>query len=153
MPKSRIDKLLKEGREEPFDAGHEDGKEAVEDLDKIQCAQDFFHSNFICMFAAMLHGLLSLMYVPSVVRVLIKTGKSGNPLTAFLRYLSTVNHVLEWYRNPGQRRMSLAKVRVLHKNANAMVREKKSIHGVIRTKLINLSILVLCFSFSQSFVI
>ena len=123
---SRIDRLLKEGREEPFDAGlRDDGTEAVEDLDKIKCAQEFFQSNFLSMFACMLHGLVSLMYVPSVVGILIQTGQSDNPLKAFLRYLSTVNHVLEWYKNPEKRRMSLKKVRALHKNASAMVSRKK----------------------------
>lgn len=123
MRQSRIEKLFHQGREEPFDAGHHEKgfDEDVEDLAKIKCAQDFFESNFLSMFACMLHGLFSLMYVPSVVGVLVKTGKSDNPLKAFLRYLSTVNHILEWYKSPEKRRVSLAKVRALHRNANARV--------------------------------
>ena len=44
-----------------------------------------FSDNFFSMFVCMLTGLLSLMYVPSIVKVLHNTQESSTPEKTFLR--------------------------------------------------------------------
>ena len=67
------------------------------------------------MFVCMLSGLLSLMYIPSIVDVLHKTGQSSSPETSFLRYLRTLNHMERWYdQTPKERKESLKTVRKVH---------------------------------------
>ena len=60
-------------------------------------------------------GLLSLLYIPSIVEVLFNTGKSSTPELAFQRYLRTLNNVIKWYGlKPSQRIKSLDFVRRTH---------------------------------------
>ena len=91
---SRIDLLLGEGREVSHDVG--DDNELIEDADLDAVGRTFFAHNRLSLFTCALSGLLVLMYVPSIVRVLKATGKSKDPLLAFRRYLSTLNHMLDW---------------------------------------------------------
>ncbi|XP_071453851.1 uncharacterized protein [Hetaerina americana] len=67
------------------------------DWDKFQRGQRYFQHNFFTMFAAKLSGLLTLLAIPSILRVLCLTKQSGSPSTAFKRYLSTLDHMLSWY--------------------------------------------------------
>ena len=63
----------------------------------------------------LLPGLLSLLYIPSIVEVLFNTGKSSTPELAFQRYLRTLNNVIKWYGlKPSQRIKSLDFVRRTH---------------------------------------
>jgi hypothetical protein len=42
-------------------------------------------------------GLLTLLSMSSILRVLIMTRQSSEPVTAFRRYVVTLTHMLEWY--------------------------------------------------------
>lgn len=68
------------------------------DEKKFKRGQDFFHDNFFALFVSKLSGLLVILAVPSILKVLILTGKSSEPVTAFKRYLDTILHMLEWYK-------------------------------------------------------
>nr|CAD7601260.1 unnamed protein product [Timema genevievae] len=59
--------------------------------------QEFFHQNYYALFVSKLSGLLTILVIPSILRVLVLTKQSGEPLTAFKRYLSTLSHMLDWY--------------------------------------------------------
>ncbi len=61
-------------------------------------ASTFFHQNMFSLFTSMMSGLMSLMSFPEIVSVLHGTGKSASKIGAFNRYLTTINHVLEWYK-------------------------------------------------------
>ena len=82
--------------------------------DDLEAAKVFFHKHFFSMFVCMLTGLYTLMFIPSIARLLFYTKKSDNPIKAFNRYLSTLNHTVQWYFSPKERTKSLKKVRKLH---------------------------------------
>lgn len=65
----------------------------------------------------MLSGLLTLLYIPSIVQVLKNTGQSSDPESAFKRYLKTINHVILWYDDQ-ERIKSLRNVRKVHKSVS-----------------------------------
>lgn len=98
----------------------ESQKKTREDPELLARAGQVFQNHILSMFTSMMAGLLSLMFVPSIVKVLSTTRKSETPIKAFTRYLSTLNHVLEWYKSPIERLESLKKVRHLHTKANAV---------------------------------
>jgi len=79
----------------------------------------FFRGNFFSIFVSMLSGLLSLMYVNSIVTVLSFTKKSHTPVLAFRRYLGTLLHIIRWYEDFDQMKASLKTVRLQHRNAAA----------------------------------
>lgn len=49
------------------------------------------------MFYAKIMGLVTILTVPDLVHILKFTKMSGEPLTAYKRYLSTVFHMYVWY--------------------------------------------------------
>ena len=69
------------------------------------------------MFVSMLTGLLSLMYIDTIATVLDATNKSNSPALSFQRYLSTLNHAVQWYRDLPSLIKSTARVRSLHRGA------------------------------------
>lgn len=85
------------------------------DRDKIDQGAQFFRRNYFSMFVSMLMGLLSLMYVETIVRVLHLTGRSHTPALAFTRYLGTLNHAVQWYEGLAAMRASLRTVLQLHR--------------------------------------
>ena len=93
--RSKIELLLTEGKEIEHDLGHENDA-FDEDLDLDAVGREFFAHNRLSLFTCALSGLLVLMYVPSILKVLVATGKSKDPLLSFRRYLSTLNHMLDW---------------------------------------------------------
>ena len=77
----------------------------------------FFRRNYFSLFVSMLTGLLSLMYVETIVRVLHLTGRSHTPVLAFTRYLGTLNHAVQWYEGLATLQTSLRTVLQLHRAA------------------------------------
>ncbi|XP_006616508.1 uncharacterized protein LOC122715025 isoform X1 [Apis laboriosa] len=67
------------------------------DEKKFLLGQQMFYNNAFTMMIAKLCGLLSLFAVPSIKDVLMFTGQSGTPCTAFRRYVSTILHNWIWY--------------------------------------------------------
>lgn len=49
------------------------------------------------MFVSKLCGLLLVLSVPSILNVLLMTGKSSTPAKAFRRYMDTISVMLDWY--------------------------------------------------------
>lgn len=116
----KIQNLLVEGRSMPHDNeqtlnskldGHNFNRNLALE------GRKFFRGNFFSIFVAMLSGLLSLMYVNSIVSVLYFTKKSHSPVLAFKRYLGTLLHVIRWYEDLDQMKASLKSVRLQHRNA------------------------------------
>lgn len=118
MPSARFIKLTSQGHQR----GHDNkSREALYDIDDplASKAVEVFESNVFSMFVCMLSGLLSLMYIPSVATVLEATKQSDTNVKAFLRYLGTLNHMLQWYDTSADKRVSsLKKVRGMHMAAN-----------------------------------
>lgn len=67
-------------------------------------------------------GLLTILAIPSIIRVLVYTKKSSTDVTAYKRYMQTIYHTLAWFRNdlrPGTRAWeSLSSVRKMHFHAS-----------------------------------
>ena len=67
-------------------------------------------------------GLLTILAIPTIIRVLIHTQKSSSDVTAYKRYMQTIYHTLVWFRNDlreGTRAWeSLSAVRKMHFHAS-----------------------------------
>ena len=59
--------------------------------------QRHFYNNYFAMFVTKLSGLLLVLSIPSVLKILIMTGKSSTPAKAFRRYMDTISNMLDWY--------------------------------------------------------
>jgi len=74
------------------------------------------------MMFAMYLGLVAILAIPSVLKVLIYTKKSSPTVAAYKRYIQTIFHTLQWFRNdlePGTKAWnSLKTVRKMHLNAS-----------------------------------
>ncbi|XP_058447949.1 uncharacterized protein LOC131428215 [Malaya genurostris] len=68
------------------------------DEEKFKRGQQFFNRNFAATMAAALCGLVSVFAIPSILEVLIFTNRSSTPVTAYKRYVLTILHTLNWYR-------------------------------------------------------
>lgn len=88
------------------------------------------------MFSGMMIGLISILAVPSVLRVLMFTKGSGSPMTAYRRYIRTIFHTMSWYEEeltPGSRSWrSLAAVRQRH--LSSTVKSSLAENGIISQK-------------------
>ncbi|KDR07972.1 hypothetical protein L798_02399, partial [Zootermopsis nevadensis] len=98
------------------------------DLDKFRRGQQYFHTNYFAMFVAKLCGLLTILAIPSILRVLVLTRQSNEPVAAFRRYLVTMIHMLDWYEGdllePTSRaHKSLIGVRTRHCSASRKARK------------------------------
>jgi len=98
----------------------DDNSENHVDEDKLNRGISFFQENFFTMFVSMLTGLFTLMYVDTIAAVLYTTNKSNSPSLSFSRYLSTLNHTVEWYQSIPKLLQSTSKVRQLHKKASKL---------------------------------
>ncbi|XP_054264017.1 uncharacterized protein LOC128987248 [Macrosteles quadrilineatus] len=102
--------------------------------EKFRRGQKYFYDNYFSLFVSKLSGLLVVLAVPSILKVLVLTGQSSHPLSAFRRYLDTISHMLEWYdgdlTNPNSRASkSLLGVRGRH--CHATRRASKAGYGQI----------------------
>ena len=80
----RYHQLINDGKNRVHDSGQ---KTSLCELDEklIEQGCHAFNRHFFSMFVCMLTGLLSLMYVPSIVQVLYNTKQSSTPEKTFLR--------------------------------------------------------------------
>ncbi|XP_040572332.1 uncharacterized protein [Lepeophtheirus salmonis] len=128
MTMSRIERLISEGKsrkhitQERIDELEEDEDYLKED---INCVRAFLLANFFSCFLAMLTGLISLLYIPSILEVLIITGNSSTPDTAFARYLRTLNHTYAWFHSESSLSKSLIQVRNAHIRADKSSSSKR----------------------------
>uniref|UniRef100_A0A0C9PRD0 Mb1430_0 protein n=1 Tax=Fopius arisanus TaxID=64838 RepID=A0A0C9PRD0_9HYME len=58
----------------------------------FKAGQDYYCRNLLGSGMSAMCGLLAVLIIPSILRVLIWTKKSGTPCTAFSRYLETLLH-------------------------------------------------------------
>lgn len=74
-------------------------------------------------------GLIAILAIPSILKVLIHTKRSSSDYTAYKRYMQTIFHTLEWFRNdftPGTKSWeSLKAVRKIHHLSNKNAIEAK----------------------------
>jgi hypothetical protein len=89
--------LLQDGGLATASSSHNLELPAWFDWDKFRRGQQYFHKNYFALFVAKLCGLLTILTIPSIVRVLMMTRQSSEPVTAFRRYVVTLTHMLEWY--------------------------------------------------------
>ncbi|KAH8420825.1 hypothetical protein KR222_005896, partial [Zaprionus bogoriensis] len=81
--------------------------------------QQYFSKYRFVMTAGMLAGLISVLAIPSILRVLVCTRQSSTALTAYRRYVRTIFHTQAWYSYPIEDRKSkfwtsIAAVRKAH---------------------------------------
>ena len=118
----KFELLITKGRHLPHDHGvannsTENTSDDNVSEDKLEKGISFFNRNFFSMFVSMLTGLLSLMYIDTIARVLDATNKSNSPALSFQRYLSTLSHTVQWYRDLPSLIKSTSRVRALHRGA------------------------------------
>ncbi|XP_069681356.1 uncharacterized protein [Periplaneta americana] len=89
--------LLEDGAQAPADTTHLLELPPWFDWDKFRRGQLYFRKNYFALFVAKLCGLLSILAIPSILRVLVLTRQSGEPVAAFRRYVMTLTHMLDWY--------------------------------------------------------
>ncbi|XP_044265639.1 uncharacterized protein LOC123011968 [Tribolium madens] len=99
-----VQDLLKEGSKRPCDETvqkfNENGKlPEFYDEQLYKKGQKFFTDNIFALLYGKFLGLLTVLSIPSIVRILIYTKMSGTALTAYKRYLSTVFHMVIWYQS------------------------------------------------------
>ncbi|XP_046605772.1 uncharacterized protein LOC124298157 isoform X1 [Neodiprion virginianus] len=63
----------------------------------FKAGKDYYDSNMVGLTAASLAGLISVLSIPTILKVLIYTKQSGTSCTAFKRYFETVLHSRAWY--------------------------------------------------------
>lgn len=61
-------------------------------------AQKLFNDNIFAMFAGKLIGLISVLAIPSILKILDYTKESGTSMKAYRRYLATIYHTVTWYK-------------------------------------------------------
>jgi hypothetical protein len=85
-------------------------------------AQVSFKNHFFAIFYSMYLGLITILAIPSILKILVHTQKSTSDATAYKRYMQTIYHTLAWFRNdlkPGTRAWkSLQAVRNMHTHAS-----------------------------------
>uniref|UniRef100_A0A1B6IMX5 ER-bound oxygenase mpaB/mpaB'/Rubber oxygenase catalytic domain-containing protein n=1 Tax=Homalodisca liturata TaxID=320908 RepID=A0A1B6IMX5_9HEMI len=114
--------IIEDGENVPLDVKQAFLLPAWYDEKKFKRGQKYFADNYFSLFVAKLCGLLVVLAVPSILRVLVLTGQSSHPVSAFRRYLDTISHMLEWYEgdvmNPNSRASkSLLNIRSRHCHA------------------------------------
>ncbi|XP_020286615.1 uncharacterized protein LOC109856101 [Pseudomyrmex gracilis] len=62
-------------------------------------AQRFYRRNILSINAQNFVGLLSILAIPSILKVLIYTKQHDTPCAAFKRYLQTTLHIVNLYKN------------------------------------------------------
>ncbi|XP_046605771.1 uncharacterized protein LOC124298156 [Neodiprion virginianus] len=67
------------------------------DAKLYKAGQDYYRSNSLGLTTAIICGLVAVLAVPSILKVLIYTKKSGTACAAFKRYLETSLHTRAWY--------------------------------------------------------
>jgi len=92
------------------------------DEELFKKGQEFYHKNIFAIFGGKLFGLISVLAIPSILRILIHTRMSGSEMTAYKRYVATIFHMTVWYESdfkPGSKLWrSIAEVRALHNSAS-----------------------------------
>ena len=153
---TRVDRLLICGKYEPMvdmnNGEHEEENQNIKDksssekdvfhikydmttsIDDFELAKEFFHQNFFLLFVCMLSGLYTLMFIPSIARLLFYTNNSDSPSKTFKRYVNTLNHTIQWYLTPNRRRTSLATVRKLHTTAVKQVISRIKKENIVVTE-------------------
>nr|XP_027223915.1 uncharacterized protein LOC113816100 [Penaeus vannamei] len=89
--------LLAEGWSRPADCGNAPSPPPWLHRDKLAVGQAVFHRYFLSIFVSNLVGLLCLLAIETIVKVLAFTGRSYVPSSSYRRYLSTINHLRQWY--------------------------------------------------------
>lgn len=84
----------------------------------------------------MLAGLVAVFAIPSILKVLISTKQSSTPITAYKRYVRTIQHTIMWHSHPfvpeSMSWKSLAMVRKAHFRSSKQSSRKNT--GIISQK-------------------
>ncbi|KAF5308190.1 hypothetical protein FQR65_LT06370 [Abscondita terminalis] len=95
------------------------------DEEKFKKGQQFYHKHIYGMFIGKLLGLLTVISTPTILKVLVFTNMSSDPLTAYKRYLATIFHMCVWYDNdfkPGSKLwQSINTVKFLHNSTSKRI--------------------------------
>lgn len=99
-------------------------------------AHELLEDNHVAASGSSFSGLLTILAVPTILKILIFTDKSSSTYTAYKRYVQTIYHALTWYRNdfrPGTKAWkSLEAVRKMHFNATTVASKNKV--GIVSQK-------------------
>ncbi|XP_015119365.1 uncharacterized protein LOC107042720 [Diachasma alloeum] len=67
------------------------------DGELFKAGQNYIARNLMGVVASSAAGILAVLVIPSILRILVWTKKSGTPCTAFTRYLETILHAHNLY--------------------------------------------------------
>ncbi|XP_066262313.1 uncharacterized protein [Euwallacea similis] len=119
--------LLTEGAEATCDDSTETFKEhdnvpSFYNEELFKSGQSFYHANNFAIFGGKIFGLMSVLFIPTILRILVHTKKSGSEFAAYRRYVATIFHMTVWYESdfkPGSRLWrSITEVKNLHNSAS-----------------------------------
>lgn len=122
-----VENLLTEGAETSCDDCTKSCKEHEDlpsyyDEELFKKGQSFYHKHIFSFMGAKFMGLLTVLAIPTIVKILIHTRMSGSDLTAYKRYIATIFHMTVWYEadfKPGSKLWkSIAQVKGLHNSAS-----------------------------------
>lgn len=112
------------------------------DHDRIRRVQNTFKQNYFAIFYAMYLGLITILAIPSILKVLIHTKGSSSNFTAYRRYMQTIFHTLEWFRSdikPGTRAwQSITAVRKMHVRSSRSAKAANA--GIISQKDVSITL-------------
>ncbi|XP_050295427.1 uncharacterized protein LOC126735472 [Anthonomus grandis grandis] len=126
-----VEKLLTEGAQIACDDSETSFKKTKVDQDDLppfydeglfKKGQQFYHKNIFAIFGGKIYGLMSVLAIPTILRILVHTKQSGTEYTAYRRYVSTILHMTIWYDSefkPGSKLWkSISQVKSLHNSAS-----------------------------------
>ncbi|KAL1512480.1 hypothetical protein ABEB36_002065 [Hypothenemus hampei] len=122
-----VDNLLSEGSKEVCDDSsdsfnNQHNLPSFYDEELFKRGQEFYHRNIFALFGAKIFGLVSVLSIPSILRILTFTKMSEDRYSSYKRYVATVLHMNIWYESnfkPGSKLWaSIAEVRRLHNSAS-----------------------------------
>ncbi|XP_065167097.1 uncharacterized protein [Atheta coriaria] len=92
------------------------------DEEKFKRGQKFYHDNIFMLFMGKLTGLVTILSIPSILKILVFTNMSATTYTSYRRYMATIFHMNVWYTDdfkPGSDLWkSMADVRRKHNTAS-----------------------------------
>ncbi|XP_047486721.1 LOW QUALITY PROTEIN: uncharacterized protein LOC125037576 [Penaeus chinensis] len=130
-------KELLQGLNEPGDSGNPPEPPDWLDRRLFNRGRQFYGRFLFCIFFSDLLALLMMFTVSRILRPLIYTGRSDTPQRALRRYVSTILHVVTWYRgdvwdpqDPAHR--DILSVRAIH-DKSARVLNSSTDHEKVST--------------------
>ncbi|KAJ8944699.1 hypothetical protein NQ314_009406 [Rhamnusium bicolor] len=99
-----VDSLLTEGAKVSCDESSEHFNHCDElppfyDEQLYKRGQNFFYKHLFGLFFSKCLGLLTVLAIPTILKILMHTKMSSTNMTAYKRYMATIFHMMVWYQS------------------------------------------------------